>query len=338
MSENKLVNVSIIFLALGLLFLALREFTSFIRPFVIALVLTFLLVPLTRISGRQKRRVQLFSGIVVLFLFVGLPILFSLVLNDSQDTSHLTNKKVVENNFNSILPEEIILFGTNINVQEIISLDKLGSIAGNLFSSMLSGLGTFFSEFMLVLLFLMFLLPTHDVTIERITKNLNKKQSLKFKKTLEEIEKNIRSYLYIKSAVSLFTAILSGVVMLIFGVKGIVLFSFLIFALNFIPNIGSVLAVGIVLISHFFTIGFSIGFIILAILLILVQFIVGNIIEPKFAGKQLDLSPVIILLSLFFWGSVWGIGGMFFAIPLTSIIKIIFTNIDSTKNYVKFLA
>ena len=76
---------------------------------------------------------------------------------------------------------------------------------------------------------------------------------------------------------------------------------------------------------------------VLGIFLVLTQIIFGNFLEPKIAGKELELSPILILLSLFFWGSVWGIGGMFFAVPLTSILKIILSNIDSTKKIVPFM-
>ena len=66
--------------------------------------------------------------------------------------------------------------------------------------------------------------------------------------------------------------------------------------------------------------------------------IFGNIIEPKFAGDKLSLSPIVILLSLFTWYWIWGIGGMILAIPLTSIMKIVFSRIKVNKNIAKFMS
>ena len=64
--------------------------------------------------------------------------------------------------------------------------------------------------------------------------------------------------------------------------------------------------------------------IILAIFLILIQVLFGNVIEPKFAGKKLALHPIIIIVSLVFWGSIWGVGGMLFSVPLTLFVKFLY--------------
>ena len=339
-TDNKLVSISIMFLGFGLLFLALKEFSSFLRPFVIALLLTFLLVPLTRLSGKRKRNIWLATFGVVASLLLILPVFFGLIsAAPPEETTPLADEQEVGKALDSFLPQgNFNFFGFSIEVGSLIDLDKIGSIAGQATSIFLSSFGTFLTEFFLVLLFLIFLLPSHDTTVSKIANSLDLKSKEKFLSALKEIEINIRAYIYIKSAVSIVTAFLSVIVMLLFGVKGIFLFAFLIFALNFIPSIGSFIAVAIVLFSHFLSVGFSLNFFIVGTLLIIIQIIMGNIIDPKFSGKELELSPVIILLSLFFWGSVWGIGGMFLAVPLTSVIKIVLSNINSTQGYVKYLA
>ena len=70
----------------------------------------------------------------------------------------------------------------------------------------------------------------------------------------------------------------------------------------------------------------------------LTQMIIGNILEPKIAGKSLNLSPMVILLSLIFWGYIWGIIGMMLAVPLTSALKIIFGHIDMMKPVVELIS
>jgi len=71
--------------------------------------------------------------------------------------------------------------------------------------------------------------------------------------------------------------------------------------------------------------------IMLGLLLMVMQFVMGNVLEPQVMGRNLNLSPIIILLSLIFWGWLWGVVGMFLAVPITSALKIIFENIPTLK-------
>jgi AI-2 transport protein TqsA len=104
------------------------------------------------------------------------------------------------------------------------------------------------------------------------------------------------------------------------------------FLLNFIPTIGSFVAVLLPLGVAFFQ--FSDHLIMLfwlALILIAIQFTIGNLVDPRVVGKSLNLSPLVVLFSLIFWGWLWGIIGMFLAVPLAVIAKIIFENIDSLR-------
>ena len=103
------------------------------------------------------------------------------------------------------------------------------------------------------------------------------------------------------------------------------------FISDFIPNIGSLIVsvlVMIVMLLQFNSLVFPL--IILAVL-ILIQNLKGNIIEPKFFGHRLDLSPLVLFFSLIFWGYIWGIVGMILSVPIMSMIKITFMNIPATK-------
>ena len=65
----------------------------------------------------------------------------------------------------------------------------------------------------------------------------------------------------------------------------------------------------------------------MAFSMISIQVVMGNILDPRLSGERLKLSPLLILLSLFLWGYIWGVAGMFLAVPLLSVVKIIFQNI-----------
>ena len=119
--------------------------------------------------------------------------------------------------------------------------------------------------------------------------------------------------------------------MFFLGVEYALLFSLLIFILNFIPTFGDYISYSIIFAIYAITQGIDMLFIGLVIGLFSINIIWGSIIEPKFTGSKLELSPVIIIVSLLFWGFIWGIGGMFFAVPLTLAIKSILETSTSSK-------
>jgi predicted PurR-regulated permease PerM len=128
---------------------------------------------------------------------------------------------------------------------------------------------------------------------------------------------------------------ISAVILWAFGVDFFIVWGAITFVLNFIPNIGSLVATILpVLMSlvQYESFGYTIA--IVAVLTI-AQNVTGNYIEPKVFGESLGLNPLIILLSFLLWGYIWGIMGAILAIPLTSIVKIIIANSHSNK--LKFL-
>lgn len=103
------------------------------------------------------------------------------------------------------------------------------------------------------------------------------------------------------------------------------------FLLNFIPNIGSVLATLPPVAVALFQTGSALNALLVALALIVVQMIVGNVLEPRLMGKGLNLSPLLVLLSLLFWGWMWGVVGMLIAVPLTAAIKIACEQLEATR-------
>jgi AI-2 transport protein TqsA len=138
-----------------------------------------------------------------------------------------------------------------------------------------------------------------------------------------EMESRIRSYTLTMTALSGVTGILVGVVLWFFGVQAAAVFGLLTFLLNFIPNVGSfisiILPIPIVLLAGNLT-GFD-KFLAIGIPAV-IQFAIGNFLQPKLMGEHMKLHPVVILMALIFWGTLWGIVGAFLAVPITSIIRI----------------
>lgn len=147
---------------------------------------------------------------------------------------------------------------------------------------------------------------------------------------LERITKNIRLYFGIKTITSLATGLIIYVSLLIIGVDFALLWGLLAFMLNYIPSIGSIIAAIPAVILAFIQFGFFEGMI-TAVIYLVVNSVIGSIIEPPLLGKNLGLSPLVVFISLLFWGYILGPIGMLIAAPLSMILKIIFDNRESTK-------
>ena len=148
---------------------------------------------------------------------------------------------------------------------------------------------------------------------------------------LGKIGSDIRSYIGIKVITSAVTGTLSYIVLRIVGVDFASFWAVLIFLLNFIPTIGSIIATAfpsLLTLVQFDTLG---PFIVIASVLTALQFTIGSILEPRLMGNRLNLSPIVILLSLGLWGSIWGIPGMFLCVPFTVIIMIVCSYFPATR-------
>jgi len=147
-----------------------------------------------------------------------------------------------------------------------------------------------------------------------------------------EIESRVQKYIVIKIVSSILTGFLIYLVLHFLGVRFAMSFGAFAFILNFIPNIGSIVATLLPLPFVLLTPEVSAVTVALALLLPLaIQFCIGSVIEPKIMGDTLGLHPVVVLMSLIFWGMLWGFSGMLLAIPMTASAKIIFARIDVTK-------
>jgi AI-2 transport protein TqsA len=138
-----------------------------------------------------------------------------------------------------------------------------------------------------------------------------------------EVESRIKRYVLTMIVTSGITGVLVGLVLTVLKVKFGWMFGFLAFLLNFIPNIGSIIAT--ILPLPVALIDPELGMISKILVLVIpgiIQFVIGNILQPKMMGESLDLHPVVVLLSLIFFGTIWGIIGMFLAVPITAVVKI----------------
>jgi predicted PurR-regulated permease PerM len=159
----------------------------------------------------------------------------------------------------------------------------------------------------------------------------SKRQSKKSRYILDSIDYNMKKYLFVKTTISAITGILSFVWLQLIGVEFAGVWAFIVFVTSYIPTIGAIVACSLPILYSLVTAPSLQQPLLTAVGLIALQIIFGNILEPKFTGKTLNLSTLAILINLVFWGMLWGVAGMFFSVPMLVAIFIICAQFDSTR-------
>lgn len=221
-----------------------------------------------------------------------------------------------------------------IGVSNTDVLNKFFDTIGieQLLGKIVSTTASFSGQLGVVLLYVVFLLVEQqffDLKLRALIRDDKRRELLQG--ILSAIAHDVQKYIWIMTVVSALTAGLSYAVMHWVGLEHLAFWAFLIFILNFIPTIGSILATALP--TLFALVQFQ-GFseaLTLFIAIGLIEMAVGSLLQPRLAGQSLNLSQFVVVLSLFVWGAIWGITGMFLAVPLTVIVMIVFSNVETTR-------
>lgn len=298
---------------------------SILIPFIFALFIYFSMLPMINMMIHKLKISRTISiSLTVLLFIISIALLGSVIFESIQDFSSQAiiykSKLLTFMQFYEQAWDIKIL--TALNQETKYFLDNLPIFSW--LKSISSITINFITNLVLVSLFFLFLI---------IGKPEVKKDNL-----LNAIQNKVSHYITLKFFFSLITGLVCGVILFLFGVKLAFLFGLLTALLNFIPNVGSIIAVLIPIPILILNFGFSWTTGIILSLLTLIQFVVGNILEPKVLGNSMDLHPITILMFLIFWGLVWGLPGMFLAVPITATLKIIFSQINPTKKIANLMA
>jgi len=189
-----------------------------------------------------------------------------------------------------------------------------------------------------VMLFLIFMLAEREGLQGRLYNSFGKRRAERIIKVGGRISLAVEEYLGLKTLISLLVGVLTAITLWLFGVQFALLWGVLTFLLNFIPNIGALMAT----IPPVFVALFQFGSLGLALLvagvLVSIHLVVGNYLEPKVMGRGLDLSPLVVLFALVFWGWMWGGVGMLLAVPITAAVKIAMEEYEPTQVVAKMIS
>lgn len=269
------------------------------------------------------------KSIVILTALLG--VVYLLVYIVAQNLSDLLSSfGKYEANISSLSAKVEQLFNINIETEINALINSLD--IKNILSQLASGLSGFFSKTLMVLIYLLFIFLEVDsvkLKLDVLFPNADKKQ--KVMAIWAKIETSLSSYFKVKTLMSLLTGALSYIVLLVIGVDSAIFWAFLIFLLNYIPTIGSLIATVFPAVFSLLQFGTFMPCILVLGCIGAIQQIVGNLIEPKLMGKNLNVSPMVTIIALGIWGQLWGVIGMLLSVPITVIIIIVLSQFKQTQ-------
>lgn len=337
--NQKMITYFLGFIVAVIMVVILILLKDLLIPITIAILLTYLFYPVLEFLKERLKLPTPLGLIVILiinfavFYVLGL-IFFSSVGDFSTRIEYYGDKlsqivKDILSPFDLTIIELEGFLGLQIQKFDASKLLKQLFDAG-IIQGFFTSFSNLLSNFFIVMIFWMFMILGKKRFEERL-KIAYSSSSGNIEKQLNAIVDQLQSYLLIKTLISIATGVTFTAVLSIYGIDFAMFWGLLAFILNYLPNIGSLLATVFPILIALLDFGFGFTSISLAAILLIVQNIYGNLIEPKFLGMKLDLSPVFILISLIFWGWIWGIVGMFMAVPIASLFKILCSNINPLK-------
>ena len=272
------------------------------------------------------------SVVAVLIVMAGM--VFIIILIGAQIGSSFSNFLDQLPLFQSSIREQVLELSAYLRSKGFSGTQKLlldyvkPEVFLKLTANLLSGLSSVLSDLALVLLtvtFIMLEVSSFPIKLRAVLGDPKQK----FPKFTEFVN-DMKRYMVIKTLISLATGILIAFWLYILDVDYPILWGFIAFLLNYIPNIGSIVAAIPALILAFIQFGIG-SAVLVAVGYIVVNFIIGNVIEPRLMGRKFGLSTLVVFLSLIFWGALLGLVGAILSVPLTMTLKFAFENNESTK-------
>jgi len=316
--EQRIQTICLLILtALGIT-AALYFFASVLIPFVLAIFLTLCLTPVIDVQMKLLRIPRRTAILTTVAIGCALLILGAFLVTKAANQI-LESKDDYEKQFRQVLIQTRGLLPpewyTDPNDSSPDPSEPLIRVPTNtirkVLTDMASSIMNVISNGLLVVIFMIFMVAgkgTYKATPGSLW---------------WEVESRIKRYVLTMILTSGITGVLVGFVLEVLNVEFGWMFGFLAFMLNFIPNIGSIIAT--ILPLPVALIDPELGMISKILVLVIpggIQFGIGNLLQPKLMGESLDLHPVVVLLSLIFFGTIWGIIGMFLAVPITAVVKI----------------
>jgi len=329
-----LVGASFVVVVAGL-----REGAPILLPFALALFLAVMSMPL--MFWLQLRRVPAPLAIAITMLVIG-AVFGALIMLGTQSVADFQDRiPIYQARYEALYDSQLAGLSALLGVDLAQPFDNIDpSVVFGFFGNVAARVASFFSNTLVVLLIMAFILSEamvfpfkfrailgqHDGERRRITTAVKHDR-----RRMSKIVREVQTYLGIKTLVSLGTGLLIGGLAAFAGLDFPVLLGLIGFVLNYIPTVGSVIAAVPALLLSVIQIGTLGNFMLVIAGYGTINMVVGNIIEPNLLGRRLGLSTLVVILSLLFWFWVWGPVGGLLAVPLTMVVKIMLENTEDLR-------
>jgi len=330
MKASRITNSLLISFAVVVIFIYGK---NLIIPFVIALIFWFLIKEIRDVFNKIKfidekipNSILNIIGFAAIFLIIG-GVVKILSVNIQQLSTQLP---AYQSNITKITES----INTTFNIDVISSVKEfLGEYEyTKLLSVLFSSLTDIFGDAFLIIIYTLFLLLEEPYFSKKIKAIYSKSEDQKeVNQVFKQLDKSIGRYLSLKTLISLITGILSYIALISIGLDAPLFWAFLIFLMNYIPTVGSLIATAFPTMFAMLQFGELMPGVWVLIIVGSIQLIVGNFLDPKLTGSSLNVSPLVVLIGLAFWGAIWGIIGMILSVPITVMLIIIFSEFRQTR-------
>ena len=315
---SKTSRIILVAAALVIVIAGMKQAASLLVPFLLSVFIAVLCFPL--MQTLQKKGIRKNSSLLIvagLVLVVGLAVAM-LVGSSADDFSrNLPAYQARITQQWQVLIEWMLAHGIALP-SDYLSSNVDPKAAMKMVASILSGFGNVLANSFLILLTVIFILLEAATFSEKIAAFNNAQMESDFSTVFTA---KLRTYMSIKTWMSVMTGVLVALWLWLLGVDYPALWGVLAFMLNYVPNIGSIIAAVPAVLLALIQLGTGSAVLVMAGYM-LINIIVGNVIEPKYMGKGLGLSTLVVFLSLVFWGWVLGTAGMLLSVPLTVAVKL----------------
>jgi AI-2 transport protein TqsA len=327
-NPSKTLQLMLILASFVIIIAGMKAAESIVVPFLLALFIAIIALP-PFVWLQQKKVPKVIALLIIILCFLAFIFLIGLLIGTSIDDFSSTlpiYQQKLQNQTQALIAWSIEkgFVEPEFQISTAFNPSVILTIVGDAFNQ----LSNLFANGFLILLTVIFMMLEVSGLPKKINKMFaNPEASLS---SIKSVTQNINKYITLKTIMNLCNALLVTIFLFFMGVDYYLLWGLLAFLLNYIPTIGSFFALLPPALLALIQFGF-VEAIVVVIGFIIINTLVGNIIEPRFMGKGLGLSTLVVFLSLIFWGWVLGPIGMLLSVPLTITIKIALDSSEETR-------
>lgn len=333
--------VALWIIAIGVIIALLYLSRAILAPFALAVFLFLVMEGFTRLirervsfmSENASRAVSILGTLVGFGIFIGLL---------AQGISQFSDQAgEYEEKINTLIGDvyQTVNMGQAPTLTEIL-FDERGQ---RFFATIAGAMGDLSGDLVIILIYVAFLFLAQSAWSPKLDRIFKEDETrAQVRKVGHAARRGIETYLWTQTVISAMITVLTYITLVVLGVENAIFLSGLIFVLNYIPTIGSIVAAFVPMlfalvqpeVPAWIPGGAQDGYVFAAIVFAAVsfwQFMIGNFVQPRIMGESLNISALVVLLSLAIWGAIWGIPGMFLSAPLTVLIMILCAQSETTR-------